>query len=269
MRIVIVGRRSFVAGRVGPCAANAGLEVISLAHDTPLESVLRPDDTAINFSLHPDYRSKPYDAGKDCDLAVALASRKAGARFVMLSTRRVYPEADRWGAVETSAATGDETAYGKNKARTEAAIRDTMGDDAAILRLSNVFGHEYDATESRRTFFAQALTSLKKHGRIVLDMNPRTRRDFVPVDRCAAAIVAVASSRKSGIFNVGCGFPVACGDLAQWVIDGFGSGEIAVVDNGVRDEFFLNVGKWRAAFGELVGHAELQSSCEELGRRLR
>ncbi len=269
MRIVIVGLRSFVAGSVAPLAAKTGLEVVSLAHDAPLEASLRPDDAVINFALHPDYRSKPYDAEKDCDLAAALASKRVGARFVMLSTRRVYPEAERWGAKETCAAQGDETAYGKNKARTEAAILDAVGESATILRLSNVFGHEYDATESRRTFFAQALTSLKKRGRIVLDMNPRTRRDFVPVERCAAAIVAVAADRKSGIFNIGCGFPVACGDIAQWIIDGYGSGEIVVIDSGVRDEFFLDVEKWRVAFGELVGRVELQRSCEELGRRLR
>jgi dTDP-4-dehydrorhamnose reductase/UDP-glucose 4-epimerase len=187
----------------------------------------------------------------------------------MLSTRRVYPATERWDAKEDSPAEGDETHYGRNKAVSERAVTALLGSEAKILRLSNVFGFEYDPTALRRTFFGQALTSLRNDGQIVLDMDPRSRRDFLPVELCAKAIVLGALQGRGGIYNIGCGFAVSCGQIAQWLLDGYGSGEIVLADKGIRDEFFLNTDKWRAQFGELVESEQLQRICRELGRRLQ
>ena len=267
-RIILVGGRSFIAKHVREEAARRGHEPISLSHDEPLDSVICNSDVVVNFSLNPEYRDGIYAPDTDFDLRTALACRRVGASFVMLSTRRVYPAAERWDASESSPAGGDETGYGKNKARTEAAVRDTLGGKVTILRLSNIFGFEYDLTATRRTFFAQALTSLRNTGLIVLDIDARTRRDFLPVEKCASAIVTCAEQPKSDTFNIGCGFPVACGQVALSVVNGYGRGKV-VATNDVRDEFFLNTEKWRSQFGALINEMELMQCCMTLGRRLQ
>ena len=268
-RIILVGSRSFIAGHVRTVAASNGFEAVAVGHDTPIAPLLRATDMVVNFSLDPAYRVGAYSAEEDHDLRAALACRGVGAGFIMLSTRRFYPAAERWGAKEASTAAGDETHYGRNKARSEAVVRDALQGRCAILRLSNIFGFEYDPAGSRRTFFGQALTSLRQTGRIVLDMHPDTRRDFLPVGACARAIIDCAVNRAHGTYNVGCGFPVRCGDIAQWVLDGYRGGEIVADNNEIRDEFYLNTDKWRSQFGDLVDLDLLQQCCADLGRRLR
>ena len=99
-------------------------------------------------------------------------------------------------------------------------------------------------------------------------MSPKTRRDFLPVEQAAQAIVECAKSGISDTFNLGCGFPVACGDVAKWLIEGYGRGTIIATDR-VYDEFYLNVEKWTSHFGPLIEQDALRERCVELGQRLR
>ena len=79
--------------------------------------------------------------------------------MAMLSTRRIYPPSARWNAVEAGWTSGDETAYGRNKAQSENGLCRDRG-PRAILRLSNVFGMEYDPTGARRSFLGLLLGTL-------------------------------------------------------------------------------------------------------------
>ena len=266
-RLLLVGAGSFIGGHVGEAARKAGMEVQAVFHDAPLETIERAD-YVLNCAIHPRFWTEGYVDAHDFDLRGARVARRLGARFIMLSTRRVYSAAARWDALEGSEAVGDETAYGRNKALSEQAVLQEVPGNSLIFRLSNIFGFEYNPDRPRKNFFAQALHSLRESGEIRFDMSPDTRRDFLPVEVCAAAIVEGMLGGPAGVFNQGCGFPVTCGEVAQWVIEGYGRGRLVVTRDEVRDEFFLNMGKWRGLFPSAMSKAALQETCRALGRRL-
>lgn len=259
MKIVVVGKNSFIAGHVIAAVRSEGLAVTAISHDGVDEHVFAEAAWAINCARPPVPQ-----AGADFDLKIATLAARAGAGFTMLSSRRVYPRNARWDAREDDAAAGDETPYGASKARGEAAVRGS-GARHAIFRLSNVFGSEY----GRASFMGRLLTNLKDRGEIRFDMSPATRRDFIPVETAAAVIARQLKQRTEGVFNLG-GGPTACGDIADWVREGFGGGALIARDSAIRDEFFLNMDKTRAAFpAAAVTPAALRRRCMDLGEQLR
>lgn len=268
MRIVLVGKGSFIARAVAEVARSRALDCVALARDAPLDN-LAATDSVINFALRPEYRSSPYAAGSDIDLQTAQAAKRVKAHLVMLSTRRVYGPDCRWGATEEMTAKGDETAYGRNKALTEIAILESLSGKAGIFRLSNIFGYEYDATFSRKSFFGLMLESLKQENTIFFDMHPDTRRDFLPVELAASLLLDRALDRTEGVYNLGCGFATNCGDLADWVCEGYGDGRLVYDPPIPRDEFFLKMDKWRNQFDLPINENTLHDYCVGLGRRLR
>ena len=166
-------------------------------------------------------------------------------------------------------AVGDETAYGRNKALTEKAVLDSLSGLAGIFRLSNIFGYEYDGAPPRKSFLGLMLETLKQENTIFFDMHPDTRRDFLPVELAAALLLDRALDRTQGIYNLGSGFAVNCGDLADWVCEGYGDGRLICDPMTLRDEFFLDMDKWRNQFALPFDESLLQAYCKNLGRRLR
>lgn len=272
MRLALVGAGSFIARQVLQAIQSSfseSIEPFPVPYGADLDQHIAGADVVVNFALSPVFLASPYAEQSDADLKAARAAQRAGARFIMLSTRRVYPSSERWGAGEECLALGDETLYGQNKAASERFVRDCTNGTAVILRLSNIIGFEYEQSRPRRTFMAMALRSLQTVGKISFDMSPAVRRDFLPVEICAARIVQAASSKEAGIFNLGAGFPLACGDVAEAVIRGFGRGDLDVTKSENRDAFYLDTTKWNSMFPTRFTKSDLISYCENLGRRLR
>jgi nucleoside-diphosphate-sugar epimerase len=269
MRLVLLGGGSFIARHLRTTASKMGIEALSLPHDAAPGMQLHRGDVLINFALAPDYKTKPYAAVRDMDLDAARCARDAGVRFAFLSTRRVYPAEFRWNARECDPASGDETVYGRNKAATEAAINQVFPENCVTFRLSNIFGFEYEPDSNRRSFFSQLLRTLKRENRIQFDMHPDTRRDFVPVEVCARRIVRMLTAGVSGVYNLGAGFPVRCGDIADWVMEGFRGGRLEFGDAAVRDEFFLNMDSWSTAASDPLDMNAMREYCVELGEGLK
>lgn len=269
MRIVVVGSGSFISRHFLLNAAGENLDVVALRHDAELSTALTGAHTVINFAIHPDFFTQPYCEDIDWDLRAARASLKADARFVMCSTRRVYPSAVAFGATENADATGDHTLYGRNKAMAEKAVRQLAPDQSMVLRLSNIFGFEFTVGRRRDTFLGHLLSTLHDEGVICFDMSDATRRDFLPVELCAEGILRAVRAKFTGVLNLGCGYPVNCGKIAHAIIDGFGCGKLIVKSEIVRDEFFLNMGKWSSMFPLPANELEILEYCVDLGRRLR
>ena len=128
----------------------------------------------------------------------------------------------------------------------------------------NIFGYEVD----RKTFFGRALTDLRDEGHIILDESPFSRRDFLTVESFARTLTEIVSRRMLGIYNVGSGRTNSTGQLALWLIQGYGSGELHIVKPEIRDEFLLDNTKLECGLGEPMREQDLSSYCEALGRRL-
>ncbi len=265
---MIAGATSFIGSQIVREANAQQVVVVTAGRQTNLDDILRPGDVVVNCALHDDYRRQPYNSETDLDLLAARAAHRKGARMVMLSTRRVYPACLKWGARETDEAGGDETAYGQNKARTEAAVQKLLDEDVCIVRLSNVFGFEYRRENPRRTFLGMMLTRLKLHGEILFDMKPDTRRDFITVECAARGLVNVARGRASGVYNLASGIGMPCGSLARAVIEGYGDGVLTAPEE-VDDEFYLNISKWETQFGSTDDANALLIYANRLGDQLR
>jgi nucleoside-diphosphate-sugar epimerase len=177
--------------------------------------------------------------------------------------------ANLWGASETDNVGEADTIYGRNKALSECAVLAALGGRALVLRLSNVFGYEYNSAKPRRTFLALMLSNLRNAGVIRFDMRPNTRRDFIPAEICAQHFIEALECRLNGVYNLGGGLPVACGEIAGWVMEGSGGGRLISTQNDVRDEFFLNMDKWHARFPASINMTVLKDYAIELGRRLK
>lgn len=266
-RLVVFGASGFIGGAVAREAEACGLPVLRLGRSDRVEDVLTDGDVLINAALRPAYRRQPYAPEADLDRELAAVAAARGAHMVMLSSRRVYGPDHRWGAKETDPAPGDETQYGRNKARTEAWLSGQDAPPACVLRLSNVFGFEYAPGARRDSFFGAMLADLKESDAVIFHMATATRRDFIPVEAAARAIVAAARQRLTGVFNVGSGFAVPCGALAEALCEGYGRGTIRAGAD-VRDEFYLDVSKWTDRFPLSVSEDDLINYCRRLGERL-
>lgn len=267
-RLIVPGASGFIGSRI-VAAANGRIPVTPFSGRQGVNIQMTADDVVITCALHPLYRSQDYDPTYDLERTAAETAARAGARVIMLSTRRVYPAESRWGARETDLATGDETAYGQNKARTEAQIIDTLGDRACILRLSNVFGFEFRAnTPPRTSFFGLLLSRLKAQDEIYLDVGPGTRRDFVPAEWVAEAVVEAALAGASGVFNFGGGAPLTCSEIAQQVIAGYGRGSLRCAEDA-RDEFYLDTSRWNREFGPKGSTQDVLDAARQQGMNLR
>ncbi len=263
--ILLVGSHSFLASRFLALSQRRGA-LRTASHNNVFESG-NPRDArlVVNFAIHPEYRVAPYNEDIDFDLRLARSIAGHSTRYVMLSTRAVYPEERAFPASEDTPAIGF-NAYGRNKAETEHALTDLLGDRLTVLRIANVMG--YEAGRSRRTFMGMALDRLRETGEIQLDIAPNVRRDFIPDDRFVAALDAVIDNPAPGALNVGSGVPCQVGDIAQWLIQGFGSGKIVITSNRQVDEFVLDVSRLNENYGVRTSREDIRAFCIELGRRL-
>jgi nucleoside-diphosphate-sugar epimerase len=214
-------------------------------------------------------RYRPADPAKwrlEEDPEAHLLERLAhsAARYVMLSTRTVYGRASSFILSEADPLR-PATAYGRHKLALEERGRLLLGDRLTIARLSNVFGFEWPG---RATFFGIMQERLAREGQVNFDMAAETRRDFIPVEAAARAIAALALDGRPATVNVGSGHAVACGALAQALIDGFGHGRLVVTDHTVKDEFVLNTSQLQARTGLLLAEADILEAARRAGRQL-
>jgi nucleoside-diphosphate-sugar epimerase len=268
--LAVVGPGSLVARALGARPEAPGWRFVrwqdAISGDAWLDGV----DAIVVCAYHPALRGgAPYDPALDVDLAVArLAARRRGVRYLMLGSRAVYGPAGDDPVLREDRPPRPDRPYGASKLATERALAALLGDRLTVLRLSNVFGDE--AVPGRRTFFGVALASLRERGAIVLDVDPSVTRDFVPVESVAAAIARVAEAPRAGTFNVGAGVSVPVGDVARWLVEGYGAGRVEVTDRRRHDAFAFDVGAAVRAFGIAPSSPEqVRARCIAVGRRMR
>lgn len=230
--LLIAGGSSFIAAALAHCTR---LPARSISRHDDVAVAARGASVVINALTDPRMKDAPYAEAHDRDLAAARAAYDAGAHFVMLSTRKVYVPGAPHSQLDEDAALGPRCRYGENKLETERRVSALLGERATILRLGNVYGWE----PRRRSFFGIAMDRLLNEGRIVLDVSPFTCRDFISVERCAMLLDAVCAARPEGIYCVGDGHALPLGRVAQWLIEGYGSGRLEIDDVGERDGFTM------------------------------
>lgn len=269
MTVVVVGASSFIGQALRALPSTAQWRFLNgraaLATNSHFEGVT----CLINCAFDASLKREPYDPARDIDLQ--LAQRLLDypqARYLMLSSRMVYGAAGVDERLHETLTTQPINLYGAAKQRSEQALQQLLGQRLTTLRLSNICG--YELQPGRHSFFAMASRSLLEHGRIVLDMSPFIERDFLPVETLAHWLVQITSRLQPGVFNLGAGTGVATGRIAQWLIEGFGTGELLISNLREHDPFWLDIQAARQAFAiPGVTPTELRDYCRALGRRLQ
>lgn len=257
--VLITGRSSFLA-RHFIRAASEKLEITTADRVDISAAENGTFDAAVNFACDPSYYTNPYDSVLDLDLALANRLRNRVGHYFFLSSRVVYGRTEAF-AIPESQTTDPQSHYARNKVTTESALSDLIGPQLTILRLANIFGNE----RGRRTFAGQALTSLRANGEIILDIAPQTRRDFLPVEDFASALVKVIDARPGGILNIGSGSMTSVGDMAAWFVRGFGSGCVRVSSNQVRDAFGLDITALTKIVGDVTSPEAVERAAVKVG----
>jgi dTDP-4-dehydrorhamnose reductase/UDP-glucose 4-epimerase len=260
----IVGGTSFTARALVACGEDQFkvFDPRSLPNQAELQSL----SCVVNCAFDPRLNGEPYDPESDLDLKWAEAAAQNGTHFVMLSSRKVYAVEDQFGATESSRVTGLD-AYGRNKAETERRIQDLLPpEQLAILRMGNLIGMEYP--RNRLSLMGYMLSDLAQNGAIHFTQSPFSRRDCVPFEVAAKVILQVMNRRLSGTYNLGAGFATMIGELALWVIQGYGSGSLCTSVGGAQGEFCLQVDKLKSAIPFEFSRDDLRAYCVGLGQSL-
>lgn len=259
--ILVVGSGSFIARHWVDVTRH---RITAVPHRA-LETVAGQHfDVVVNCAADPALKAGPYAEQHDRDLRAAQLAAEQGSHFVMLGTRKVYQPSNAGIVLDEASPLGPDGWYGHNKLESEQRVARLLGKRATLLRIANVYGREY----GRRSFFGMATTRLRDEGRIVLDVSPFTKRDFIPVSLLCELLDAVCAVRPAGVHNLGSGIGLPLGRIAEWLIQGHGRGVLEIVDTLERDAFVMNPAKLLQALGLPTLNPELEPDIRSIGRQL-
>lgn len=267
MSVVVVGKSSFMAQEM---RRKAPQDWIFLSHIEATENTGWVDAArcVINFSFDPKLRAEGYIESGDIDSRLARLIKNSQAHYIMLSSRMAYgPSVHEDRGMREDDPVSPVNPYGNAKLAVEKSLLGILGADRlTILRMSNVFGFE----PGRRSFLGMAQTRLAEEGKIVYDMSPLVSRDFIPVWLVAEALLNIAADPVPGVYNLGAGFGIQTGLIAEWLIEGYGAGELHVNKFSHADAFWLDMTKTKKTFGlSAFSFEDLRSDFLECGRKLK
>lgn len=263
--IVVIGKTSFIARQF--LATHDRATTIAVGHAELGKVKNIPDITSIiNFAFAPELYNGIYQSELDIDRKCGAIAAERGIHYVMMSSRKVYNDECQWNAREDALAKGQDS-YGKNKIRIEQELVQLLGSRLTILRPGNIVGFERQLGRTR--FGAYLLNQLANKGEIRLTVSPHVRRDIVPVDYFCEVLNRVIEKKPSGIFNVGAEQAVGVGQIASWMLEGFGGGTLTAESTEVTDEFQLDSSKLKSKFGLSCSVEHIAQFSRGLGEKLR
>jgi len=268
IKILLIGQNSFVAQNFIATCESYGLILDTCSHNN-IPDNLYVYGWIINFSINPKMFSEHYSTSIDQDF---LISQKivgnTQARFVMISSRMVYPCYNSTVPLVESSVLEitNQNQYGLNKIQSEREVRSILSaDKLLILRASNIFGLE----SGRHTFMGMAQRRLIEKNEILLDMDEATIRDFIPVNYFCKCLLRLVNCNASGIYNVGSGEEITVHEICSEIIGGFGKGQLKMLpDSILKGQFILDVSKLEKLTGYKINKAQILSYTRTLGEQL-
>ena len=233
-KILLIGMNGFIGSHL-KMTLDLHFIVDCISHKN-IDGVKYNDyDVIINCSLHPDLRSSSYDEKKDIDLK---ASRKFKGHFIMFSSRKVYGSFDDLITFTEESQLNPDDHYSTNKVITESKII-AERNNFTILRASNVFGFEYQ----RKSFMGYLMNKLKDSGNIEINISPYSKKDFISVFDISAITPTIVEDQIKGVYNFSSGIGELTGNVAKYLIKGYGSGDLISTSKELKDQFILDNSK--------------------------
>ena len=263
IKVVIIGKRSFI-GYALFCELNDHIEFdpTLIGHDVTFYDV-NDYDVVVNCSIAPEYSSQKYDAKFDMDFKWAK-DIKSDTRFIMISTRKVYGYSESLMTYNEDSPIKPFDYYSENKAITETFVRNNI-ENHTILRGSNLFGFEY----GKKSFMGYCMNQLKSNGRIRYNLDPSIKRDFIDIHTSCRMIKEIINQKVSGTFNLSANRGLEIGKISEYLIDGFGSGELYIESPGKAEQFIIDNKKLEHATNCKILEIPYHKIISDLGRELR
>ena len=245
MTITVIGKDSFLAKalrhHIQRFASSALYRFLDYKESLENTGWIHDTKIVINFAFSPNMHQIGYKESEDIDSEIAKSIKEhSDISYIMISSRKVYGPLEATNPADETKELSPDTPYGDAKKEIEIRLQDTLGSNRlTIMRLANVFGSEL----GRKTFFGIALSSLLDSGIITYDFDPATKKDFISATYFAEALHSIVQRQQAGTYNLGSGFSIECKKIAEWLIDGFGSGELKSTEHMIKDSFELSMKK--------------------------
>jgi dTDP-4-dehydrorhamnose reductase/UDP-glucose 4-epimerase len=262
--ILVIGRSSILAK--GFVAQNPDLLIRQVGHDDIDEPGLFDGvKVLINFAFAPEFYLQPYTRLHDIDLRIAECITNYPIHYIMISSRKVYSPKVQWNAAEISMTSGMDV-YGRNKVEIESALSRILGSSLTVLRPGNIIG--FERVFGRQRFGSFLLNQLAEKGSIELNISPHTKRDIVPLDYFCKVLRFFCQHNLPGVFNIGAGEACSVGEVANWVVEGFGRGEVHARSSIEVDNFQLNSSKLIKLSSLVCGREAVENYCKSIGHQM-
>lgn len=216
MNYTVLGATGFIGSHMVRALRDAGHEVYAPAKDDqaiferPLGHVL------YCIGLTADFRSRPFDTVRAHVSVLADVLEKADFdSLVYLSSTRVYARA----------ATGKESAslavdvsdpsdlYNLTKLTGESLCRSCNRQNVKVARLSNVIGRDHHSENFLFALIREALS-----GRIELQSDPDSAKDYILLDDVVSLLPRIATEGTGWLYNVASGTNIAHRDIVNALV---------------------------------------------------
>lgn len=252
--ILIVGQNSFLGKELFEHLSRGHHSVMIIPHTELSQLAVSWSDIIVNFAINPLLYYVKYAKELDFDLALANLAARFDKKYVMISSRKVYPAYIGTPFVETLDLI-PVTEYGRNKAITEAFISRLLGENALILRLTNIIGLE--VIEGRKTTMGFLFNSMLQRETLWINTSHSTIKDYLPIQNFCEIMSLFLNNWRSGVFNIGSGVNFTIGNLVDLVLEQCNPGVVAEYANSVRDPFAVNIEKYTSLFGYTISEHAL------------
>lgn len=242
-KIIIIGKNSYIASGIANYFDNFST-IKYLTHNNWKKNIndLIEADYILNFCIEPDFSTNDNSIKNNIDYQIANSIQFSNAKLVFISSRKVYGTSNSLIIHKEDDHLSYFDIYSKKKILLENSLKEILGDNLLILRISNVIGTPI-FRNSYKTFIGWISSNYICNGKLMVNQNVESVKDFVTTDYIQSCIYKLVCKNATGAFNLSAGFGISVKD----VIEGYVGKENIVYGDNIcidpADQFILDNAK--------------------------
>jgi nucleoside-diphosphate-sugar epimerase len=214
LKFTVFGSTGFIGSHLVAALRARGEECVTPSRDDEHWRGVSLGRVIYAIGLTADFRSRPIDTVRAHVSRVADVLEHAQYEsFTYLSATRVYSGA-KLGVEETAFEVDPRSMsdlYNLSKLMGESLVLARAGDRAHIVRLSNVYGADWQSENFLTSIVRDAIARRS----VVIRTSPESSKDYISIDDAVSLIAAIAARGTRTIYNVASGRNVTNEALAN------------------------------------------------------